>query len=69
MANHVSWNIHFQEINDAAKKKWLELCGRMEKENYEYWMGDMWLDGNLTPEDVRQYSWTTENIGPKWCYI
>jgi len=71
MANHVSWNIHFQEINDAAKAKWLELCGRMEKENYEYWMGDMWVyeDGPVSTDDVRQYSWTTENIGPKWCYI
>jgi len=71
MANHVSWNINFQEINDAAKAKWLELCGRLEKENYEYWMGDLWVyeDGPVSKEDVRQYSWTTENIGPKWCYI
>ena len=71
MANHVSWNISFYEINDAAKAKWMELCGRMEKENHEHWMGDLWVyeDGPVNADDVRQYSWTTEHIGPKWCYI
>jgi hypothetical protein len=72
MANHVNFNIQFQEINDAAKAKWKELTNRLVKDDYEYWFGDMWLDPNtnaLSSEDVRQYSWTTENIGPKWSFI
>ena len=71
MANHVSWNITFHEINDAAKAKWKELTDRLVKEDYEYWMGDLWVheDGPVNAEDVRQYSWTTEHLGPKWCYI
>ena len=71
MANHVSFSVQFHEINDAAKSKWKELTSRLEKENYEYWMGDMWVyeGGPVSADDVRQYSWTTEHIGPKWCYI
>lgn len=72
MANHVSFNIRFNEMNSAAKSKWQDLTSRLVKENYEYWMGDMWVDGrdgSPSQDDVKQYSWTTENIGPKWCYI
>jgi len=34
MANHVSFSIQFEEINDAAKAKWKELTDRPEQENY-----------------------------------
>lgn len=71
MANHVSYSVRFEEMNDAAKAKWKELSDRLVKENYEYWMGDLWVykDGPVNAEDVREYSWTTEHVGPKWCYI
>lgn len=71
MANHVSYSVRFEEMNDAAKAKWKELSDRLVKENYEYWMGDLWVykDGPVNSEDVREYSWTTEHVGPKWCYI
>lgn len=72
MANHVSYYVHFREINDAAKERWKEMTSRLESENYEYWFGDLFVDGkegSPSKEDVRQYSWTTEHIGPKWCYI
>lgn len=31
----------------------------------------MWVyeDAGVSKDDVRQYSWTIENLGPKWCYI
>ena len=72
MANHVSFGVRFEQINDAAKAKWKELSDRLVQENYEYWMGDLWVDGkegSPSSEDVREYSWTTEHVGPKWCYI
>ena len=71
MANHVSFSIQFEEINDAAKTKWKELTERLEPESGESWMGDLWVyeDGPVSKEDVRQYSWTTEHVGPKWAYI
>ena len=71
MANHVSYSVRFEEMNDAAKAKWKELSDRLVKDNYEYWMGDLWVyeDGPVNAEDVREYSWTTEHVGPKWCYI
>ena len=71
MANHVNFNIRFAKVNDEAKEVWKKLTGRLVKENYEYWMGDMWVyeDAGVSKDDVRQYSWTTENLGPKWCYI
>ena len=71
MANHVNFNIRFAEVNNEAKEVWKKLTGRLVKENYEYWMGDMWVyeDAGVSKDDVRQYSWTIENLGPKWCYI
>jgi len=71
MANHVSYSVRFEEINDAAKAKWKELTDRLIKDDYEYWMGDLWVyeGGPVNSEDVRDYSWTLEHVGPKWCYI
>lgn len=72
MANHVSFSIRFEQINDAAKARWQEMTGNLVQDNYEYWFGDLWVDGkegSPTSEEVRQYSWTTDVIGPKWCYI
>lgn len=71
MANHVSYSVRFEEINEAAKAKWNELTSRLVKEDYEYWFGDLWVyeNGPVSADDVRQYEWTTSNIGPKWCYI
>ena len=70
MANHVSSYIEFHEINDAAKAKLIEMVGRCREMDYgRRWFADIFVEGDLTYEDVEQYSWTTENIGPKWCYI
>ena len=72
MANHVSYHVYFREINDAAKARWKEMTSNLEAENHEYWFGDLWVDGkegSPTKDEVRQYSWTTDVIGPKWCYI
>ena len=74
MANHVSFSVNFVQINDAAKAKWKELSDRLVKSenNHEFWMGGLWVDGqegSPTMEETEQYAWTTENIGPKWCYI
>jgi hypothetical protein len=70
MANHVSSYVEFHKINDAAKAKLVEMFGRGREMDYgRKWFSDMFVEGDLTYEDVEQYSWTTENIGPKWCYI
>ena len=72
MANHVSFYVNFHEINDAAKARWKEMTENLVQENYEYWFGDLWVDGkegSPTKDEVRKYDWTTDVIGPKWCYI
>lgn len=70
MANNVHSYIEFIEINDAAKAKLQELFGRCREMDYgRRWFADMFVEGDLSYEDVEQYSWTTEHIGPKWCYI
>ena len=70
MANHVNSVIEFHKINDAAKAKLVEMYGRTREQEYgSRWFGDMFVEGDLTYEDVEQYSWKTEHIGPKWCYI
>jgi hypothetical protein len=75
MANHVSFNVWFREINDAAKARWKEMCENLnndQQDGYEYWMGDLWVDGkegSPTLDEVRQYDWTCDVIGPKWAYI
>jgi hypothetical protein len=75
MANHVSYQVWFREINDAAKARWKEMTDNLQndrQDGYEYWFGDLFVDnkeGSPTLDEVREYSWTTEVIGPKWCYI
>lgn len=70
MANHVLAITEFHKINDAAKAKLIEMVGRCREMDYgRRWFGDIFVEGDLTYEDVEQYSWTTEHIGPKWCYI
>jgi hypothetical protein len=69
MANHVHYNVTFYQINDAAKAKLKELFSRVRTDNNYLWFADVFVEGDLTYEETEQYSWTTENIGPKWCYI
>ena len=74
MANHVHFHIEFKQINDEAKAKLNELYSRIrssDQENYNghQWFSDMFVEGDLTYKDTEQYSWTTANIGPKWCYL
>lgn len=70
MANHVNSYICFEEINDEAKAKLAELFGRCQEMEYgRRWFADMFVEGDVSYDDVKQYSWTTEHIGPKWCYI
>ena len=72
MANHVMFNVQFHQINDAAKARWVQMTENLVRENHECWFADLWVDGkegSPTKEEVRQYSWTTDFIGPKWCYI
>jgi hypothetical protein len=70
MANHVTSYIEFIEINDEAKAKLVELSKRLRPMNYgQSWFADLFVEGELNYEDVEQYAWTTEHIGPKWCHI
>lgn len=70
MANHVHSYISFYSINEAATEKLRELVGRIRQENDYKWFGDIFVDGeNLTYEQSEKYEWTTNFIGPKWCYI
>jgi hypothetical protein len=70
MANHVNSYIEFHKINNEAKAKLVEMVGRCREQEYgRKWFGDIFVEGDLKYEDVEQYSWTTEHIGPKWCYI
>jgi hypothetical protein len=70
MANNVHWNLTFYEINDAAKSKLVELCDRVRTDGEYLWFSDLFVDGEeLTYEQSEKYSWTTEHIGPKWCYF
>ena len=70
MANHVTSYIEFLEINDSAKAKLQELGKRLRPRDYgQAWFADLFVEGDTSYEDVEQYSWTTEHIGPKWCHI
>lgn len=73
MANHVSFSVQFDEDNSTLmKEKWRQITQKLhndESSDGEYWFGDLFTNENLSLDDVRQYSWTTSEIGPKWCYI
>ena len=62
----MNYGVRFEQMNDVAKAKWKELTSRLVEEQYEYWMGDLWVYEGGSPvssEDVREYSWTTEHVG------
>lgn len=72
MANHVNWTISFYRINDQAKKRWSELTSKLTKEDGDHglWFGDLFLKEDLSnSEEVKDFEWTVNNIGPKWNYI
>ena len=72
MANNVRFNVYFKQINDAAKAKLKEMFERVRKDTDHKWIGDIYVDGKAgspTYEEIVKYSWTTDNIGPKWCYF
>lgn len=70
MANHVNSVIEFHKINEAASKKLVEMVGRCREMDYgRRWFADIFVEGELTFDDVEKYQWTTEHVGPKWCYI
>lgn len=70
MANHVHFSVNFHQINEQARAKLQELFSRIRTDNDYNWFSDIFVDGEeLTYEESEQYSWTTEHIGPKWCYF
>ena len=72
MANHVNWTISFYRMNDQAKKRWSELTAKLTKEDGDHglWFGDLFLKEDLSnSEEVKDFEWTVNNIGPKWNYI
>ena len=73
MANHVNTNVGFHRISEEGNAKFKEIMSRVRKsDRNQDWFGDMWVDGkdgSPTYEETEQYVWTTENVGPKWCYF
>jgi len=69
MANHVHYAVNFHQINDAAKAKLQEMFSRVREDTNYRWFSDIFVEGDLTYEETEKYAWTTEHIGPKWCYF
>jgi hypothetical protein len=69
MANHVNSYIEFVKINEPALAKLNEMVSRIRKGMGHEWFSDLFVEGDLTYEESEKYSWTTANLGPKWCYI
>lgn len=69
MANHVHYNVTIHQINDEARAKLKEMFSRVRTDGNYRWFSDIFVEGDLTYEMTEQYSWTTEHIGPKWCYF
>jgi hypothetical protein len=70
MANHVNSYIEFVEINEKAKEHLQHLEKKFREMDWgRRWYGDLFVTDDLSYDDVEQYSWTTEHIGPKWCYV
>ncbi len=72
MANNVHWSLSFRSINDEAKARFVEMQSRIRNEGLHSWFADMWVDGkdgSPTYDETEKYEWTTNNIGPKWCYV
>jgi hypothetical protein len=75
MANHVYSNICITPSNEVGMAKLNEIFQRAKdrpESDGNLWFGYLFVDGkegSPTEDEVTQYSWTTEHIGPKWCHI
>ena len=70
MANNVNFVISFDKINNKAKELLNSLYDRIRTDGEHSWFFDIFVDGKiLTYEAASQYSWSNQNIGPKWCYL
>ena len=69
MANYVNFYLCFEQINEAATAKLNEMYSRIRTDNERQWFSDMFVEGDLTYEESSNYSWTIDNIGPKWAYL
>lgn len=69
MANHVHYSVTIHQINDEARAKLKEMFGRIREDGNYRWFSDIFVEGDLTYEETEKYAWTTEHIGPKWCYF
>lgn len=72
MANHVYTSVNFENINQEAKAKLLELYSRIREDNDYEWFSDIMVDGSQdspTHEMTNNLSWNIDNVGSKWCYF
>ena len=72
MANHVSTYVRFEKLNDAGLERLNNLVSERVRgeEDGEGWFPDLFVDGtDVTYDMVEEYSWTTDNVGAKWCHI
>lgn len=69
MANHVTTNVRFEGLNEAAILKLNELYSNVRSDQDYKWFSDMFVSKETTYEMLETRSWNVENMGAKWNYF
>lgn len=72
MANYVNTHVYFERLNEEGTKVLNEMYSRVRDDQDYEWFSDMFVDGkegSPTYEESGKYTFTVENVGPKWCYF
>ena len=69
--------VRFEQINNSAKSRWLELTKRLEENSKDESsspegmpMGNILFDSNEDSKpDVLDYKWSDDNLGASWAFV
>lgn len=72
MANHVHSVIKIKPSNNEGIAKLKEIVSRLPDNNSTPNFGELFTiekDDSPSIENIEDYIWSEQNVGPKWCYI
>ena len=77
MSEPITTIVRFEQINDNAKSRWLELTKRLEENSKDESssslgmpMGNILFDSHEdSKNDVLDYKWSDDNLGASWAFV
>ncbi len=77
MSEPITTIVRFEQINDNAKSRWLELTKRLEENSKDESSSSLRMPmGNIlfashedSKNDVLDYKWSDDNLGASWAFV